>query len=62
MESYVIRIYRRDAENPRNCAGLAVIIETDKKKPFKNLEELLEILKTREGSSPGKKEKKTIKP
>ncbi len=58
MDSYVIRIYRRDADDPRKCAGQAEIIETDKQKTFKNLDELLKILKIRGGDSPGKKDKK----
>ncbi len=62
MDSYVIRIYRRDADDPRNCAGQAEIIETDKQKTFRNLDELLEILEIRGGNLPGKKEKKTVKP
>lgn len=61
MESYVIRIYRRDADDPRKCAGQAEIIDTDKQKSFKNSDELLEILKIRESNSPGKKDKKPIK-
>jgi hypothetical protein len=60
MDSYVIRIYRRDADNPRNCAGLAEVIETDEKKTFKNLDELLEILKTQARNSSEKKRGKTI--
>ena len=61
MDSYVIRIYRRDPENPGNCAGVAEVIETDEKKAFKNLDELLEILKTR-GRHPLKTKKCKIKP
>jgi len=61
MDSYVIRIYRRDAENPRNCAGLAEIIDTDTRKSFKNLDELLEILKIPGGNSSEKKISKTIR-
>lgn len=48
MDSYVIRIYRRDAVDPRKCAGLAEVIETEEKKTFKDLDELLGILETRE--------------
>ena len=61
MESYVIRIYRREAENPRNCAGQAEIIETDEKKAFRNLDELLEILQSRGRASSEKKKHTTIK-
>ncbi len=61
MDSYVIRIYRRDADDPRKCAGQAEIIETDEKKTFKNLDELLAILETRENGPPEKKRSKAIK-
>lgn len=60
MESYVIRIYRRDNEDPKNCAGLAEVIETDEKKAFRNLDELLEILKANGRNPSGKKRSKTI--
>ena len=56
MESYVIRIYRRDGENPLNCVGLAEVIATDEKKAFRNLDELLEILKTQGSNSSEKNE------
>ncbi len=55
MDSYVIRIYRRDAEDPDNCAGLAEVIATDEKKAFRNLDELLEILKSQGRNSSEKK-------
>ena len=61
MESYVIRIYRRDDENPGNCVGLAEIIEKDEKKVFKNLDELVEILKTQGSNSSEKKRYRTFK-
>ncbi len=61
MDSYVIRIYRRDAEDPGNCAGLAEVIETDEKKAFKNLDELLEILKAQGRKPSEKKRGKTFK-
>ncbi len=60
MESFVIRIYRRDGENPHNCVGLAEIIEKDEKKVFKNLDELVEILKT-EGRKPSEKKRSNSK-
>ena len=60
MDSYVIRIYRRDADDPRKCAGLAEVIETDEKKTFRNLDELLEILKTQARNSSEKKRCKSI--
>lgn len=59
MDSYVIRIYRRDADDPGKCAGLAEVIETDEKKPFRNLDELLDILKTRDRGSTEKKRSRT---
>ena len=60
MESYVIRIYRL-LEPKSNCAGQAEIIETDEKKAFRNLDELLEILQSRWMRSSEKKKHTTIK-
>lgn len=44
MESYVIRIYRRDEHNPHGIIGLVEDIELDSKTPFHNTQELAEIL------------------
>lgn len=44
VESYVVRIYRRDKENPENIAGMIEIVGIDEKKAFRNAEELCSIL------------------
>ncbi len=41
---YVIRIYRRDPDDPRKMNGLVEIISTDRKKPFANPDDLWNIL------------------
>ena len=46
MESYIIRIYRRDKDAPYNIIGLVEDVELEEKKPFHNTEELAEILIT----------------
>ncbi len=44
MNNYIIRIYRRDADDPRKFAGMVEVVETEEKKAFTNIDELLEIL------------------
>lgn len=46
MESYIIRIYRRDKDAPYNIIGLVEDVELQAKTPFHNTEELAEILIT----------------
>ncbi len=55
MDSYIIRIYRRDEEDPRNVIGLVEIAERDERQPFHNPEELLTILGN---ASAGRKKRK----
>ncbi len=44
MESYLIRIYRRDKENPEGVIGIIEEIGAEKKEPFRNLSELGKII------------------
>ncbi len=44
MESYIIRIYRRDEQNPHNIIGLVEDVGLEAKTPFHNIEELIDIL------------------
>lgn len=44
MESYIIRIYRRDEQNPQNIIGLVEDVGLEAKTPFHNVEELIHIL------------------
>ncbi len=44
MDSYVIRIYRRDGNDPEKIAGIVEFVEQDETKPFASHAELREIL------------------
>ena len=44
MDSYLIRIYRRDKENPEAIVGIIEEIGAEKKQSFGNLSELATII------------------
>jgi hypothetical protein len=44
MDSYIVRLYRRDAENPENMVGLVETVGEDEKRPFHTVSELVAIL------------------
>ncbi len=44
MDSYLIRIYRRDKENPEDIVGIIEEIGTEEQHSFKNLSELNSII------------------
>jgi hypothetical protein len=44
MDSYVVRIYRRELHKPHDVAGLVEIVAKEEAQPFANFEELREIL------------------
>ncbi len=46
-ESYIVRIYRREPENPERITGLVEVIETGEKKKFASGDELREIFSAR---------------
>jgi hypothetical protein len=48
MESYVVRVYRRDAKDSEKLAGLVELTDREEEKPFVSFAELWKIL-----SSPG---------
>ena len=48
MDSYVVRIYRRDGKKARILIGTAEVAGTDKRMGFSNIEELWEILQAPE--------------
>ena len=48
MESYVVRVYRRDAKDSEKLAGLVELTDREEEKPFVSFAELRKIL-----SSPG---------
>jgi hypothetical protein len=49
MESYIVRIYRFEKNNPRHLVGIVESVEGDKrgKRAFTNLDDLWEILNSR---------------
>ena len=47
MDSYVVRIYRRDGRKSRILIGTAEVAGTGRKMAFSNIEELWEILRRR---------------
>ncbi len=49
MDSYVVRIYRRNSGSPQNLVGLVELVEIDEEKAFTSFDELREILSGRQG-------------
>lgn len=49
MDSYVVRIYRREGKRARILIGTVEVAGTGKKSAFANLDELGEILRRRKG-------------
>ena len=52
MDNYIIRIYRRDEEEPNEVVGVVELVETEKKQKFKNMDELVRILRGPKGKLP----------
>lgn len=44
MDSYIVRMYRRDADDPENLVGLVETVGEDVKRPFHTVRELVAIL------------------
>ena len=44
MENYIVRIYRRDNDNPQNIAGVVEFVGADCKKTFTTFDELNTLL------------------
>jgi len=44
MESYIVRLYRRDTTNPGNLVGLIEPVGLDKTRPFHTVNHLVAIL------------------
>ena len=49
MKSYIVRIYRREKDNPENLLGTVETSESADKFTFKNRDELLSILDQGDG-------------
>ncbi len=54
MESYIVRVYRRDKKDPHQLVGIVENAALGEQRPFHTLEELGRIL-TREEQQKGKK-------
>ena len=46
MENYIVRIYRREADDPGSVIGTVECVETRQNKPFHGLEKLSDLLAT----------------
>lgn len=44
MESYIVRLYRRDVENPECLVGLVETVGENETRPFHTISELIAIL------------------
>jgi len=44
MDSYIVRIYQRDQEDPNRIAGLVELVENQQRLPFTSLIQLNEII------------------
>lgn len=44
MDSYVVRIYRRNSDSPQELVGLVELVEVNQERAFTNFEELRAIL------------------
>ena len=61
MDSYLIRIYRREEDNPESIVGIIEEIGTKEKHSFKNLSELGKIICRATKKSAGKKQRQSSK-
>jgi hypothetical protein len=50
MDSYILRIYRREKDDPRTLVGLVEDIDSKGKRAFTSYDDLWEILNGRAGS------------
>ena len=55
MDSYVVRIYRRNSSSPQDLVGLVELVEVNQERTFMNFEELRAILGCRQACIPEKK-------
>ena len=55
MDSYVVRIYRRNSDSPQNLVGLVELVEVNQERAFMNFEELRAILGRRQACTPEEK-------
>jgi hypothetical protein len=63
LKDYVLRIYRRDKNDPRRLAGVVEEVGVEGNKAFSNLDELWSILNpSKAGTTKTKKPNKPYKP
>jgi len=55
MDSYVVRIYRRNSSSPQNIVGLVELVEVDEEKSFTSFDELRAILDRSQACTPEEK-------
>jgi hypothetical protein len=53
--TYIVRVYRQDADNHDALVGLVEVVETEEKKIFKSSSELLNILTFKRKRKDGKR-------
>ena len=51
MDSYIIRIYRRDPDNPLKPVGMVEVVETSETRAFTQASELVDIICSMSDSS-----------
>lgn len=51
MENYIVRIYRRDPEDPLKPVGMVEVVDTAETRTFTHAKELVDIICTGENSS-----------
>ncbi len=61
MDTYIVRIYRREENVPQRLVGLVEEVGVEEKRAFSNLDELWNILSSSEGSSSRKGRRETRK-
>jgi hypothetical protein len=58
IDTYIVRVYRRERREQRRISGLVEIVGSGKKKAFDGGEELLEIMTPKKKRSPPRLQKK----
>lgn len=51
MDSYVVRIYRRNNGSPQKIVGLVELVDCEEEKSFTSFEELRAILNSKQGDA-----------
>ncbi len=55
MENYIVRIYRRDQDNPDHVTGMLESVEAETRHPFKTLKGLHSLLSDTDTPAESKK-------